>query len=129
MAHLNLDCVLLLEDEPLIAIDLEEKLKGFGVKAVVSLMTCAEADNWLSEHSPDLAIIDPHLKDDLSASAIRILVDRDIPFIVYSGDGSSAIEQDAIFEKGVWLSKPCLPEALFETIAASYRGDGATGNR
>jgi hypothetical protein len=39
--------VLILEDEPLIALDLEATLEAVGVSPIVCLTSCAEADAWL----------------------------------------------------------------------------------
>ncbi|WP_051371497.1 response regulator [Mesorhizobium loti] len=50
--------VVLLEDEPLIAIDIEDQLQSAGFNIVKVLSTCAEALEWLQDHSPDIAILD-----------------------------------------------------------------------
>ncbi|MBP2490977.1 DNA-binding NtrC family response regulator [Rhizobium leguminosarum] len=78
--------VLLLEDEAIIAIDAEEMLRGMGIGNVTSLDTNEATLLWLSEKTPDLAIVDPRLKDGLCSGVVADLVERAIPFIVYSGD-------------------------------------------
>ena len=109
---LNIQTVLLLEDEAIIAIDIEDTLLASGVEKVV----CME---WLSGHTPTLAVVDPRLKDGSCAEVVRHLVERDIPFVVYSGDVGAAVETDAAFGKGVALMKPSGPQEIEDALAAA----------
>jgi DNA-binding response OmpR family regulator len=125
--NFGIGLVLVLEDEPFIALDLEEMLKAAGVSDVVSVMTCYEADAWLAKNTPELAIIDPHLKDGFCLAAARTLSARQVPFVVYSGDAASAGEREAAFNDGIWLPKPCLPDALNEAINTSLSSANRSG--
>lgn len=105
------DCVvLLLEDEPLIAMDVEMTLgdAGFGVCTVVS---CAEANAWLDRNRPDVAIIDIELRDGRCTGVVARLVAANIPFIVHSGDPST-MHAGTPFSNGIWLGKPSGSDAL-----------------
>ena len=115
--------VLVLEDQPLIALDIEDALSSSGFKNINVISSCADAEKWLESNNPDFAVIDVHLRDGICSNVAQILVDNDVPFIVhsaldthYSGDGS-------IFTKGRWLSKPSPPGRLAfvvqETLGAS----------
>ena len=74
---------------------------------------------WLSGHTPTLAVVDPRLKDGSCAEVVRHLVERDIPFVVYSGDVGAAVETDAAFGKGVALMKPSGPQEIEDALAAA----------
>ena len=93
MAKVNYDLVLLLEDQPFIALDLEELLEEAGATNIVTLTSCEQADRWLDTNTPTLAIIDPNLKDGFCGSAARALSNREVPFVVYSGDAAAAGEK------------------------------------
>ena len=96
--------LLILEDEPLIALDMEATLEAFGVSPIVCLSSCAEADAWLRQHTPGAAVLDVMLKDGSCSRAAETLSRRNVPFIVCSGSH----EADAGKELGdvVWLPKP-----------------------
>ena len=101
---------LLLEDEPLIAIDLEQMLKAAGFQ-VATVMSCAEAEEWLAAQKPDIVIVDILLRDGPADKVVERLVDADIPFVVHSGDHPSQ-HAGTPFEHGSWISKPASEEDL-----------------
>lgn len=55
--------ILILEDEPLIALDLEQIVAEAGFMAVSTFTIRQNAKIWLTAHSPDVALIDIFLKD------------------------------------------------------------------
>ncbi len=95
---------LLLEDEPLIAMDLEFNLQDAGFD-VVHLMSCADADRWIDGHSPDVAIVDVELRDGSCHAVVGRLRNAGVPFIVHSGSHPSE-HTGTNFEHGSWLMKP-----------------------
>ncbi|MFW8642488.1 response regulator [Rhizobium beringeri] len=78
--------ILILEDEPFIALDIETVLEEYGQRNFVTLSTGSDAVSWLKENSPSVAIVDPRLSDGVCTAVARHLVNCDIPFIVYSGE-------------------------------------------
>lgn len=125
MADLDINCVLLLEDEPFIAIDLEDTLLSAGVQRVVTMDSIALAGAWLEIDTPDLAIVDQRLRDGFCTQVVKELIERKVPFILYSGDPEATIAVEPAFGAGRWLSKPCQPDALIamasESIADARR--------
>lgn len=101
---------LLLEDEPLILIDLEAALVDAGFD-VVPLMTCSDALTWLDQNSPDVVIVDIILLDGPSNAVVERLIEAKIPFIVHSGDLPD-VHKDTPFASGSWVSKPAQYDEL-----------------
>ncbi len=108
--------LLILENEPLIALDIEDVLSGAGVSDIHTVSTCQDAERWLHSATPHVAVIDPRLDDGICTGAVRHLVSRGVPFIVYSGDSSTLIEDEPVFGRGLWLTKPCRPEELISAV-------------
>jgi DNA-binding NtrC family response regulator len=107
--------ILLLEDEPFIALDLEGLLDENGYD-VVCLTTSAEALAWLDAHTPLMAIIDPRLSDGICSAVVRRLADREVPFVVYSGEPASIVDEEPAFGLGKHLSKPATPESVIAAV-------------
>jgi DNA-binding response OmpR family regulator len=108
--------ILLLEDEPLIAIDVEDLLHRAGWTDVATFSSCNDADEWLKANTPTLAIVHPHLRDGYCTDTARTLSDRSVPFILYSGSSSADLHAD--FKTGILLPKPADPEKLHAAITS-----------
>ncbi|WP_108462836.1 response regulator [Devosia naphthalenivorans] len=108
----NASIALLLEDEPLIALDMEEMLgsAGFDVKTV---MSCEQANEWLAICRPDIVIVDIELRDGTSDEVVERLVQNHIPFVVHSGEHPS-MHVGTPFAHGRWISKPATPDELID---------------
>jgi DNA-binding response OmpR family regulator len=72
----------------------------------------------LSEHTPHIAIVDPHLRDGMCIEVIQTLTERKVPFVVHSGERPEDAEEDHGFHNGHWVAKPSEPEALVAAIKA-----------
>jgi DNA-binding response OmpR family regulator len=108
-------CVLLVEDEALIALALADDLEGKGYDVAGPFHRCGDALDWLGRNTPDLAIIDIHLRDGSSAELACVLRERGIPFIVFSGEKRDGNVPEA-FAGARWLSKPVSTRQLLETV-------------
>lgn len=117
--------VLVLEDEPIIALDLEEVLAEAGFEDIQVYSSCADAAVWLEAHTPKVAILDPRVRDGVCTSIAKTLLERSVPFVVYSGQ-SPDLDEEAVstFSKGTFLLKPCHPDMLFKAIANEARHNG-----
>lgn len=109
--------VLIVEDEALIALALTDDLETAGYGVAGPFQRVSDTLRWLEGQTPDVAIIDIHLRDGSSAELARVLRDRDVPFIVFSGDKRDGRSQDA-FSGARWLSKPVSARQLLETLGA-----------
>lgn len=108
----NAAVCLLLEDEPLIAMDLELTLRNAGFD-VTTVMSCEEARDWLAIARPDIVIVDIELRDGRSDKVVEGLLEDNIAFIVHSGDHPS-MHVDTPFAHGRWVNKPAAPDELLE---------------
>lgn len=116
---------LLLEDEGLIALDLEYSLESAGF-SVTTLASRLAAEEWLGQNEPRLAIIDIVLQDGPSHRIAEVLAERGIPFLVHSGD-MAHMHAETPFGKGEWMSKPAKSNDIIEwaTRASKIGSDQA----
>ena len=105
--------VLILEDEAIIAIDLQDELLGAGYRVAGPFTRCAAALDWLSGATPDLAILDTVLKDGLCREVALELYRRHVPSLICSGHRQ---DKHLLTELGhlTWLEKPVPPFILVE---------------
>lgn len=97
--------LLFLEDEPIIALDMEQVLSRAGFD-VNWFTTCQSAEYWLDVNSPDIALLDIKLGDGTCQPIAQSLVDRDVPFVIHSGYPGNADFVHEVFRAGHWVSKP-----------------------
>jgi DNA-binding response OmpR family regulator len=96
---------LLVEDNPLVGLDLADALDGRGYYVAGPFTLGREACDWLEQFTPDVAIVDLMLKDGRCTDVIRELRARAIPFLIHSG--SSASQSPLRVEAAIpWLEKP-----------------------
>src|ERR1700727_3247433 len=86
MAALPSD-VLIVEDDPIIALDFEDTLIGFGVKTVRTAASVARALQMIAERAPDFALLDVGLVREKSFAIAERLEALKIPFIFVTGYG------------------------------------------
>lgn len=112
----NAAVALLLEDEPLIALDIETILEGAGFD-VTTVMSREEANDWLAICRPDIVVVDIILRDGPCHELVEHLIERNIPFIVHSGDHPS-MHVDTPFAHGRWVNKPAEDGILIDAARA-----------
>lgn len=110
LVAINASNALLLEDEPLICMELESILRTEGFD-VTTAMSCLDANAWLDHHRPDVAIVDIELRDGPCTAVINRLIDANIPFVVHTGD-SRSFHIGTPYARGAWVGKPAAPDEL-----------------
>ena len=98
--------IFILEDEPLIAMEVEEGLLVAGFEIAAVLASCVDGLKWLETNSPDAAVLDIELRDGNCAEIAALLHNRKIPFVVYSGSLPNMDHVDPVFTTGRWVCKP-----------------------
>jgi CheY-like chemotaxis protein len=111
---------LVLEDEFLIALDLQEILEGAGAASVICLSNVAEALAALDSGAKfDFALLDVHLGGAAltSISVAAALTERKIPFIFLTGMRRDGPQMSAYPDAPI-LEKPYQQVALLDAIRA-----------
>ena len=111
--------VLVVEDEAIIAMDLEGILTDAGLAVPATLPSCAAALEWLDVHLPDVALVDMHLLDGSCEPVAKRLVERGIPFVVFSASTEREQPSDPVFQSAAWLEKPAPRERIVAAIMAA----------
>ena len=107
--------VLLLEDEFLIALELEEALEDAGFR-VLSTSRIDECLHRLTTVTPDTAILDFRCGSETSRPVAGVLADRQVPFVVYSGLPGEDELVSPVFTDRHWLIKPIDNKTIIETL-------------
>lgn len=119
MARETASTVVILEDEALVALDLEDQLRDEGFKVMGLFSSCASALEWFGTNTPDVVLMDIELRDGDCTRIARMLHHRRIPFVVHSASMASSSFHDPIFLQGTWLTKPCLASDLSDAVRTS----------
>ncbi|MGE7368437.1 hypothetical protein ACQKKX_05115 [Neorhizobium sp. NPDC001467] len=118
--------ILLLEDQPLIALKLEDLLVAAGMGEVVCLRSVEEGLAWLEARSPSVVVLDYHLKDGASVPILELATRRDIPCVVHSALPKPEDLDPLLVETIPWLDKPSDPRVFIDTVLAMATGRSAT---
>jgi ActR/RegA family two-component response regulator len=115
--------VLLVEDEPLIALDVEDHLRKVGARVITA--GYFDAALYTAEH-PDLsgAIVDLRLGVESAIPICRRLAHRNLPFVVHTGYAADAVQRE-------WPSVPIIqkPATADEIVDALSRSLSAAEHR
>src|SRR4030081_866731 len=82
------DDVLIVEDDPIIALDFEDTILGFGVKTVRTAASVAKALEMIADRAPDFALLDVGLVREKSFAVAELLDVLKIPFVFVTGYGA-----------------------------------------
>jgi DNA-binding NtrC family response regulator len=113
--------VLIVEDDPIIALDFEDTILGFGVKTVRSVGNVAAALAAITARLPDFALLDVALAREKSFAVAEHLDTLKIPFVFVTGYGGDAIVP-ANFVRRPRLGKPCTADALEAALRRAMQG-------
>jgi DNA-binding NtrC family response regulator len=102
--------VLIVEDDPIIALDFEDTILNLGVKTVRSAGSVATALDLIAARAPDFALLDVGLTREKSFEVAEMLDALKIPFAFVTGYGADKVPQ--AFADRPRLPKPCSMEAL-----------------
>jgi len=109
--------VLIVEDEPLLAMLLEETVADLGHEPVGAAATVAQAFALLDTMPVDCALLDYSLGGDATSIPVaRRLQAECVPFTYLSGH--SALDKSAGAPKGPLLNKPASMDGIARAIAA-----------
>jgi two-component system, response regulator PdtaR len=101
--HLPL-LVLIVEDDPFIALELEDTLRQEGYYVLGPAHSVAAALDLLQEADPDLAILDFNLNGKKVTPVADVLSDHDVPFVLASANTEPF--EDEVLANARNLGKP-----------------------
>ena len=107
--------ILIVEDEPLIALDLESAVNDHEGVVVGPVGSIAQATLIAESEALDGAILDLRLGGDLALAVAERLRARQIPFVIHSGQADTTLPRD--WPAVPVIGKPALPEAVIARLA------------
>ena len=111
--------LLVVEDEFLIAEHIEQQLESFGCEVVGPVATIEEALAAIGEGDLQGVLLDTNLRGDSSAPVADALLRANIPFVVVTGYGGRALE-DEVLDRAPRLIKPFMPTDLEASLIAAF---------
>lgn len=126
MRNLGEICVLLLEDEFLIALDAEQILKDLGVQQVEIAATLTDAEVLAREGRFDVALLDVNVNGQMSFNLARSLRSRGVPVVFTTG---YELKDSAIpdVDPDLCVSKPYTSERLRQVLCAALANHRPSG--
>ncbi|MBR1217958.1 GAF domain-containing protein [Bradyrhizobium sp. U87765 SZCCT0131] len=109
------DDILVLEDNMIIALDVEEMVRKLGVSSIRVASSVDRALQLIGEKTPDFALLDVNLGSETSFEVAERLVDLGVPFAFASGYGEQ-IAFPPRLSNVPRMRKPYSTDALRETI-------------
>lgn len=119
------DDVLIVEDDPIIALDFEDTIVGFGVKTVRTAASVAKALGMIAARPPDFALLDVGLISEKTFAVAERLDALGIPYVFVTGYGADVRLPPALANKPR-LPKPCSSEALQAALTRRSVGGAST---
>ena len=119
--------ILIIEDEPVLAVTLEDSLidAGFAIAGVAGRLEMALA--MIERGDCDAAILDANLAAVSAAPVATALTARRVPFVVVSGYGPAQL--GGAFSRAIYLKKPYRLEQLVQALNGVLNGQHATAAR
>ena len=103
--------VLIVEDDPIIALGFEDMILGFGVGMVRTAGSVIRALDLIAVRAPDFALLDVGLVREKSFAIAERLEALGIPFVFVTGYGVD-VRLPPAFAQRPRLPKPCPTDAL-----------------
>lgn len=110
------DRIFILDDDPLIAMDLALMLEEAGYCVLGPCHSLSEAQETLGKVSPDAAILDVNLGNETSLPVAMQLKERGLPFIILSGYDQQSMPEE--LRGAPMLSKPFVEKEILRKISS-----------
>jgi DNA-binding response OmpR family regulator len=113
MLDLSKHRILVVEDEALIAFEIEEVIKDAGGVVAGPFATVDEALRLIENENISAAILDMQLWEDTSLPIVRRLADKNIPFLFYTAHS----DKINLWVAGEIVKKPATSVTLVSALA------------
>jgi CheY-like chemotaxis protein len=118
--------ILIVEDELVVAMELEALLRDLGCIVLDAVPTIKRALDALREVRPDLAVLDVNLQGEWVTPVAEVLEAQGIRFVLVTGYGSERLHEE-VLRGATRLRKPvdarALAAALADAVAHHQRQD------
>ncbi|WP_145106788.1 response regulator [Cereibacter sediminicola] len=108
--------VLIVEDEFLIAFDMQMMLEEAGHSVIGPVATVAEALRLLDGHRPDAATLDLNLRGQLVVPVAQRLQSLNIPFVLASAYMTREFDGSEVLAEAENIGKPIQKRRLLEAL-------------
>jgi CheY-like chemotaxis protein len=112
--------VLIVEDEALVAFELQLAFDDEGAEIVGPALSLMKALELVTHDQIDLAVLDVDLGGDSVYPVAELLLQRGVPFVFHTGHGSRT-QLSALFPGTTTFLKPSMPETLIAHLARIAR--------
>jgi CheY-like chemotaxis protein len=116
--------VLIVEDELIIAMELENLLGRLGCVVLEAAPTVKRALRAVGHQEADVAVIDMNLQGERATPVAEALQEQGVPFVLVTGYGSERLPEKAL-QDAPCLRKPVngnqLASAIYEVLARQQR--------
>ena len=112
--------MLVVEDEFIIAIEIQANLEEAGARVIGPAYTLAQALELAKKERLSGAMLDLRLGRDSAAPVAEILAERNIPFLFYTGQPTGDPVRRA-WPQATTLSKPALGDQIVQAVASVIR--------
>jgi len=117
--------VLVVEDDPVVAMVVEDTLRGMGLDVLIDL-SLGDALKEIDASEFDAALIDVGLRGENARPVMLALLERGVPFAVMSGGDLSALAAE--FPQICMVSKPLDMKSLEQIVLELLRAPPPSGN-
>ena len=110
--------VMVVEDEFLIAMDLQAILEEHGYRVIGPAAAVGQALRLLDLDRPDAALLDVHLRGDIVTPVADALRRAEVPFLLSSAYGAAELAHRGFDTAARTLGKPVEPQRLLAALEA-----------
>lgn len=111
--------ILIVEDEPLVAMDLARMIEEAGYVVVGPAASVAQALELLRHHRPDAALLDVVLRYGERVTPVaRVLAAMDVPFLLASAQAPEHLAQEDVLTGASNIGKPVNAAVLLRELRA-----------
>jgi two-component system, response regulator PdtaR len=114
--------VLVVEDELVIAMELESLLEGLGCVVLDSAPSVGRALCLLSDERPDAAVLDVNLQGERVTPVAEALQQQDVPFVLVTGYGIERLHDEAL-QSAEYVRKPVDEPRLVAALSRALMRD------
>ena len=109
--------ILVVEDEVLIALELEQMLQRAGYQVVGPAATVALALGLLRQVRPDAAVLDVNLAGERVTPVAEVLRAMAVPFVLASGYAATDLSDEEVLRDAINVGKPTVAHRLLTELS------------